>query len=31
MGAPVHGDAGRSHIAMLAIEGTGATVAYHKM
>jgi predicted amidohydrolase len=31
MGAPVRGDDGRSHIAMLAIEGTGATVAYHKM
>jgi predicted amidohydrolase len=31
VGAPVHGDAGRSHIAMLAIDGTGATVAYHKM
>jgi predicted amidohydrolase len=31
VGAPVHGDAGRSHIAMLAIEGSGATVAYHKM
>ena len=31
VGAPVHGDAGRSHIAMLAIDGTGATVAYRKM
>jgi predicted amidohydrolase len=31
VGAPVNGDAGRSHIAMLAVEGTGATVAYHKM
>jgi predicted amidohydrolase len=31
VGAPVHGEAGRSHIAMLAIDGTGATVAYHKM
>jgi predicted amidohydrolase len=31
VGAPVDGDAGRSHIAMLAVEGTGATVAYHKM
>lgn len=30
-GAPVRGDAGRSHIAMLAIDGTGATAAYHKM
>jgi predicted amidohydrolase len=31
VGAPVDGEAGRSHIAMLAIEGGGATVAYHKM
>jgi predicted amidohydrolase len=31
VGAPVHGDAGRSHIAMLAVDGTGATVAYRKM
>jgi predicted amidohydrolase len=31
VGAPVDGEAGRSHIAMLAVEGTGATVAYHKM
>jgi predicted amidohydrolase len=31
VGAPVHGEAGRSHIAMLAVEGTGATVAYHKV
>jgi predicted amidohydrolase/RimJ/RimL family protein N-acetyltransferase len=31
VGAPVHGEAGRSHIAMVAVEGTGATVAYHKM
>jgi predicted amidohydrolase len=31
VGAPVHGDAGRSHIAMLAIDGAGANVAYHKM
>jgi predicted amidohydrolase len=30
-GAPVHGDAGRPHIAMLAIDGAGATVAYRKM
>jgi predicted amidohydrolase len=29
--APVHGEAGRSHIAMLAVEGAGVTVAYHKM
>ncbi len=31
VGAPVDGGAGRSHIAMLAIEATGGTVAYHKM
>ena len=31
VGAPVNGEAGRSHIAMLAVEGTGATVAYHKL
>jgi predicted amidohydrolase len=31
VGAPVEGEAGRSHIAMLAIEGTGATIAYRKM
>lgn len=31
VGAPVDGDAGRPHIAMLAIDGTGATVAYRKM
>ena len=31
MGAPVQGEAGRSHIAMLAIDGSGATVAYRKM
>ena len=31
VGAPVQGEGGRSHIAMLAIEGTGATVAYQKM
>jgi predicted amidohydrolase len=31
VGAPVHGEAGRLHIAMLAIDGTGTTVAYHKM
>jgi predicted amidohydrolase len=31
MGAPVHGDAGTSHIAMLAVDRTGATVAYRKM
>jgi predicted amidohydrolase len=31
VGAPVHGEAGRPHIAILAIDGTGATVAYRKM
>jgi predicted amidohydrolase len=31
VGAPVHGEAGRSHIGMVAINGSGATVAYHKM
>jgi len=30
-GAPVPGEEGQSHIAMLAIDGTGATVAYRKM
>lgn len=30
-GAPVAGDGGRSHIAMLAIDGAGAAVAYHKL
>ena len=30
-GAPVEGDEGRSYIAMLAVDGTGATVAYRKM
>jgi predicted amidohydrolase len=30
-GAPVNGDAPRPHIAMLAIEGAGARVAYHRM
>jgi len=31
VGAPVPGEAGRSHIAMLAVDGIGATVAYRKM
>jgi predicted amidohydrolase len=31
VGAPVLGDAGRSYIAMLAVDGTGATVAYRKV
>ncbi|HET6949151.1 MAG TPA: carbon-nitrogen hydrolase family protein [Acidimicrobiales bacterium] len=30
-GAPVAGDDGGCHIAMLAVDGTGATVAYRKM
>jgi predicted amidohydrolase len=30
-GAPVRGDVGREHIAMLAVDGTGARVAYRKM
>jgi predicted amidohydrolase len=30
-GAPVDGGAGRPHIAMLAVDRTGATVAYRKM
>ncbi len=31
VGAPVPGEAGRSHIAMVAVAGTGTTVAYHKV
>jgi predicted amidohydrolase len=31
VGAPLHGEAGGSHIAMLAIEGSGASVAYRKV
>ncbi|MGF7238455.1 MAG: carbon-nitrogen hydrolase family protein [Frankia sp.] len=31
VGAPVPGRAGRSHIATMAIDGTGAVVAYRKM
>lgn len=31
VGAPVQGEAGRSHIAMLAIDGTGVSVAYLKI
>lgn len=31
VGAPVNGEAGRSYIAMLAVDGTGAVVAYRKM
>jgi predicted amidohydrolase len=30
-GAPVAGEAGQSHIAMLAIDGTGASVVYRKI
>ena len=30
-GAPVDGEAGRSHLAMLAIDGSGAAVAYRKL
>jgi predicted amidohydrolase len=31
VGAPVNGDAGRSHMAMLAVDATGAAVVYRKM
>ena len=31
VGAPVQGEDGRLHIAMLAVERSGAAVAYHKM
>lgn len=31
VGAPVQGEAGRSHIGMLAIEGSGAAMAYRKV
>jgi len=31
VGAPVNGDAGKPHIAMAAVDGTGVTVAYRKM
>lgn len=31
IGAPVHGASGTAHIAMLAIDGGGATVAYRKV
>jgi predicted amidohydrolase len=31
VGAPVEDEDGRAHIAMLAIDGTGATVAYNKL
>ena len=31
VGAPVQGDVGRVHIAMLAVDGTGVSVAYRKI
>jgi predicted amidohydrolase len=31
VGAPVHGEEGHSHIAMVVVDGIGATVAYRKM
>lgn len=31
VGIPVNGDGGKPHIAMAAVDGTGATVAYRKM
>jgi predicted amidohydrolase len=31
VGAPVRGEEDRSHIALLAVDGTGVSVAYHKM
>jgi predicted amidohydrolase len=31
VGAPVQGEGGRSHIAMLAVDGSGASIAYRKM
>jgi predicted amidohydrolase len=31
VGAPVPGEAGRSHIAMVAVDGGGAAVVYHKV
>jgi predicted amidohydrolase len=31
VGAPVQDETGQAHIGMLAVQGTGATVAYHKM
>jgi predicted amidohydrolase len=31
VGAPVQSEAGQTHVGMLAVEGMGATVAYHKM
>jgi predicted amidohydrolase len=31
VGAPVPGEAGRSHIAMIVVDGSGATIAYRKM
>jgi predicted amidohydrolase len=31
VGAPLRGEAGQSHIAMVAVAGSGATLAYHKV
>jgi len=31
VGAPVHGEAGGSHIAIVAVNGSGATIAYRKL
>ena len=31
VGAPLQGESGQSHIAMLAVDGTGARVAYRKV
>ena len=31
VGAPVQDETGQAHIGMLAVQGTGTTVAYHKM
>src|SRR5712691_5639657 len=31
LGAPIDGDGGRSHIAILAVDGAGVSVAYRKM
>jgi predicted amidohydrolase len=31
VGAPVQGDEGRAHIAVVAVDGSGASVAYRKM
>src|SRR5436305_3692748 len=31
VGAPVEGEAGRAHIAMVAVDGSGVTIAYRKL